>query len=384
MIWVILFVLLQNDEIEQMQKKLNMQGRALGLAKHEYLALTKDSSFTAFSGGNTPGRCTLVTKLGDLSKTARKLCKYRDHEINSKLFPSLNNVSHDLHVFYKLGGNQNFAYCLESEDIAPFPPFIIQKDRASSLVSKIHGVLDICGTTISNAVDQEWQALKTINYLAVELCDDDDEEKKEEFDSSKDNDDIKIEEDDKKYSFTWKPLTQMTTARYFPGICEFANHKLFVAGGDTTKGFTDIVEIFDYKTKEWVLAKEMKNPRRSCGSCYWKEREEIVIGGGYDKTYSKKVARYDINKNKWMNVPSDTNLGHAGGPNVKIRYDYCNNGLITIGGILSGSWQDYIEFIDIRDNKARWIPLCDIAVKVGYKKETLNFMHRPLHSLFDI
>ena len=352
---------------------MNMQRRALRLSNHEYLALAKDKTFTAFSvGNNVPVESKLATKLDDLSMSSKTLVKYMDYEVNNKLFPLLDNVSHDhdLHVFYKLGGTKNYGYCLESEDIKPLPPFLPQKYFTSSLVSKTHGILDICGAKKSNVADQEWETLRTINYLAVEFSDNDDEEKKEEFDSSKDNNDTKGKK--------WQPLTQTSLARCLPAVCEVSNDKLFIAGGDTTKGFTDAVEIFDYKTKEWIVAKEMKNPRRSAGCCYWKEREEIVIGGGYDTTYSKKVERYDIIKNKWMNVKPDAKFGHGGGPNIKIKYDYCNNGLITIGG------QDYIEFIDIRDNNARWISLCDIGKKVGYRKNTLSFIDRPLYSLFNI
>ena len=375
-----------------MEKKLNMQERAIAISGHEYLALTSDSVFTAFSGQDR-GRGRLTTKLGDLGKTSRKLAKYRDHEIHNKLFPSLSNVSHDLHVFYKMGGDQNFAYCLESEDIQPLPSFAVEKDRASSLLSKTHGLLEICG--ITNGNNKQHIPVKTVNYLVATDINDEDDEKKEEFDSSKDEETIgkgdSSEQQDlsPKYSFEWATLTEMTEPRFFPGICEYDNNsKLCVIGGDKgmKKGYSDAVEIFDYQTKKWTSGKPMlKNAgRRSAGCCYWKEKNWIVVGGGYDGQYSKKVEAYDLQKDKWIKQWPDTKLGHAGGPNMTIRYDWCNNGVMTIGGILSGAWQDYIEFIDIRDNKAQWTVLCDIAVKAGYKKSTLNYTQRRLQSLFNI
>ena len=86
----------------------------------------------------------------------------------------------------------------------------------------------------------------------------------------------------------------------------------------------------------------MNYARYSCGIVYDKLLNLVYVGGGHNA--ENKVEYYDINKNKWINIPN-TEMSHSSRPVL-----WTDNKLLYIASIYS----DSMEYIDLRINNKGW------------------------------
>eukprot|EP01084_Bolivina_argentea_P166634 289264_1 len=176
----------------------------------------------------------------------------------------------------------------------------------------------------------------------------------------------------------WKELAEIDSSqhnRFNMSACLWQNEsKIFVAGG-----YTSLCDIYDFEKDEWIrLDKQLIYGNKYRGIMEWKNRNNnLIIGGGYFDT--KVFEEYDAIKNKFIELPP-SNHCHYFYPMLSV----CNymNGfinsnygvLLCVGNDGAGSYTSvegvdkwgYIEFIDVRDNKQKWITIDSLEHLLGY------------------
>ena len=100
---------------------------------------------------------------------------------------------------------------------------------------------------------------------------------------------------------------------YLPKILSNPDEKVFVVGGSedlkVTKTLNSLFcitmkeESSDYQLKQLT---QLNNARASCGCCISQDKSKIYVAGGYisENQITKSVEYYDINKDKWTDLPS--------------------------------------------------------------------------------
>ena len=97
------------------------------------------------------------------------------------------------------------------------------------------------------------------------------------------------------------------------------------------KKFVNIVyrvDILDLERNEWTKAARRNKSAQDCGVYYDESNAAIYVGGGYTNMASRIVECYDMNKDKWEQLP-DTNYGHDMNPLIWIE----DNNLLHIASI---------------------------------------------------
>jgi len=83
-----------------------------------------------------------------------------------------------------------------------------------------------------------------------------------------------------------------------------AEEQLFVAGGWDGKDLS-VVELYNFKRREWKQLSSMNVKRNSAGICEWKHKNNnMIVIGGWNKKTSKSVEEYDAHKNQWYALPN--------------------------------------------------------------------------------
>ena len=118
--------------------------------------------------------------------------------------------------------------------------------------------------------------------------------------------------------------------------------KIFAAGSFSC--------LYDLNEDKWTNKKRMHHSVNRPGILFENHTKKVYVGCGlmplglFNDAASQRVQCYDINTEKWSRLPF-TNLEHW---DAKIWSDNVN--LLVIGS----TYQDGVEFLDLRDNKGRW------------------------------
>jgi len=96
--------------------------------------------------------------------------------------------------------------------------------------------------------------------------------------------------------------------------------QLFVAGGWNERDL-NVVEMYNFKKREWKVLSSLNMKRNSAGICEWKQKNNnMIIIGGWNKKTTHSVEEYDAHKNQWY-VLKNTNFPHRYYPACTVYHD---------------------------------------------------------------
>lgn len=79
-------------------------------------------------------------------------------------------------------------------------------------------------------------------------------------------------------SYEWQESGSLSVSRAYGGSAT-VGHKLFMLGGETYQGKTDLVEIFDLHIQELVTGRALRSPRSGMATAVINDSLVVVIGG---------------------------------------------------------------------------------------------------------
>eukprot|EP01084_Bolivina_argentea_P309062 534562_1 len=172
----------------------------------------------------------------------------------------------------------------------------------------------------------------------------------------------------------WCNLPNLPAGHYCMSSCVInANNSnkefLFAcSGSDDVRADTSVAWMLDINNygEEWNILPQMEVARNVAGCYYWRDKECIIVGGGWNGSSKRDIEIFNITKNKWnygIKI-NDTNLNHRYYPTIWIDFDYnkyqfdahnIGHLIYIAGGEDTGNDVGGLEVYDIRDNCDKWM-----------------------------
>ena len=300
-------------------------------------------------------------------------CKNNTKYINDLIGNSYGNIMHnnnnELHMIFRIGGvngttmdgnNDNICLILETGDVIKIPKLNTPRFKHSIVYSKQSGLY------VFGGYDKNCKPQGSIEHLKIYDKNTHFLQKKD--DNKQDIPDLNSFYSPNMYSNThlyWDTIGKSEfprrdhTSVLYNNIGYNNSDEFILTCMGTNKNWTKDCEIFNISQNKFIPIREIQNVSKYAGSTYWKNYNKCVIIGGVNN-YGKNNYMYDVIKNKWINLP-DTNDSHKYYPCINIEYSNkyikSNNGIIICMGNNGQYRKDWgnIEFLDVRDNKNKWI-----------------------------
>ncbi len=107
----------------------------------------------------------------------------------------------------------------------------------------------------------------------------------------------------------WTQAAPLPTARLSPAAVVTSSDQIWVLGGFTSQGATDVVEVYDPATDSWTSAPPMRQPRYGHAAALGLDGRLYVFGGQYDSQTmhegtSATAEVYDFASHTWSALPN--------------------------------------------------------------------------------
>ena len=286
---------------------------------------------------------------------------------------------------YRIGSKQNesIAYNIKTGKITVLPE--IHRFYAQTIYSQNHGLFVIGGSKKQDTHNNGH------NFNPYALMDDEDDDLTNYAEETAEV--WRLNENENKWDKTAIPEMIQKRSGHLSVFYESHHYgisdKIYCLGGTQSKNSYNIghidplfsndeswlkgMECYDFGTGKWMNLGHKMYDMIHCGGCIDIETEKLIIAGG-DRSAGKLVEEYDLEKNKWYQI---------GGPNCYTNYSHWlypkvtkHNKVVVVFGNNGYSKSDkdygYVEYLDLRENKRKWVVLSSLREMLGFDGEQVR------------